>query len=97
VTTLLTREFGVIGVETLNVRGLQTNRRLARHVADVGWGTVLRQPAYKTAWSDSLLVAADRFFPSSKTCSGSRDGESQAGLSERVFTCEVCGLVLDRD
>jgi putative transposase len=96
-TTFLTREFGVIGVETLNVRGLQTNRRLARHIADVGWGTVLRQLNYKTAWSDSLLVAADRFFPSSKTCSGCGTAKAKLALSERVFTCEACGLVLDRD
>jgi putative transposase len=61
-TTYLTREFGIIGVETLNVRGLQANRRLARHIADVGWGTVLAQLNYKTSWSDaSLLVAAARF------------------------------------
>jgi putative transposase len=97
-TTYLTREFGVIGVETLNVRGLQANPPLARHISDVGWGTVLAQLKYKTAWSDgSLLVAADRFFPSSKTCSGCGTVRAKLALSERVFACEVCGLVIDRD
>jgi putative transposase len=44
-TTQLTREFGVIGVESLNVRGMLSNRCLARHIADVGWGTILAQLA----------------------------------------------------
>jgi putative transposase len=99
-TTALTREFGVIGVETLAVGNLMGNRRLARHVADVGWGTILAQLAYKTSWSDgSLLVAADRFYPSSKTCSSCGSVKAKLGLAERVFTCDAdaCGLVIDRD
>jgi putative transposase len=97
-TTHLTREFGVIGVETLNVRGMQANRRLARHIADVGWGTILAQLKYKTSWSDrSMLVAADRFYPSSKTCSDCGTVRAKLALSERVFTCDACGLTIDRD
>ena len=97
-TTYLTREFGVIGVETLTVRNLLGNRRLARHIADVGWGLILRQLKYKTSWSDgSLLVAADRFYPSSKTCSECGAARAKLALSERIFTCHACGLVLDRD
>ena len=97
-TTYLTREFGVIGVETLAVRNLLANRRLARHIADVGWGTILAQLAYKTSWSDgSVLVAADRFYPSSKTCSDCGTAKAKLALAERVFSCEACGLTLDRD
>jgi putative transposase len=97
-TSCLTREFGVIGVETLTVNNLIGNRRLARHIADVGWGTILAQLAYKISWSDgSLLVAADRFYPSSKTCSDCGTVRAKLALSERVFTCDACGLVLDRD
>ena len=97
-TTQLTREYGVIGIETLNVRGMVANVRLARHISDVGWGMILRQLAYKTSWSEgALLVAADRFFPSSKTCSGCGAVRAKLALSERVFACDACGLVLDRD
>jgi putative transposase len=97
-TTYLTREFGVIGVETLAVKNLMGNRRLARHIADAGWRLILQQLKYKTSWSDgSLLVAADRFYPSSKTCSGCGTVRAKLALSERVFSCEACGLVLDRD
>src|ERR687885_1748586 len=88
-TTALTREFGVIGVETLAVKNLLGNRRLARHISDVGWGTVLAQLRYKTSWSDgSLLVAADRFYPSSKTCSACGAVKAKLPLADRVFTCD---------
>jgi putative transposase len=97
-TTYLTREFGVIGVETLMVKNLLANRRLARHIADVGWGTILAQLKYKTSWSDgSMLVAADRLYPSSKTCSGCGTVRAKLALSERVFNCEACRLVINRD
>ena len=99
-TTTLTREFGVIGVETLAVKNLMSNRRLARHIADVGWGTVLSQLQYKTSWSDgSLLVAADRFYPSSKTCSACGAVKAKLRLADRVFTCNElgCGHEQDRD
>jgi putative transposase len=97
-TTYLTREFGVIGVEALAVKNLMANRRLARHIADVGWGMILAQLKYKTYWSDgSILVAADRFFPSSKTCSDCGAVRAKLTLSERIFTCQACGLAIDRD
>ena len=99
-TTALTREFGVIGVETLAVKNLMRNRRLARQIADVGWGGVLTQLKYKTSWSDgSVLVAADRFYPSSKTCSSCGAVKAKLRLAERIFTCDErsCGHVQDRD
>jgi putative transposase len=97
-TTAITREFGVIGVETLAVRNLLANRRLARQISDVGWGMVLAQLAYKTSWSDgSLLVAADRFHPSSKTCSACGTVRAKLSLAERVFTCAACDHRQDRD
>jgi putative transposase len=69
-TTYVTREYGVIGVETLAVTSLMASRRVARPISDAAWGTILTQLAYKTTWSEgSVLVAADQLYPSSKTCS----------------------------
>jgi putative transposase len=97
-TTTLVREFGVIGVETLAVKNLMANRRLARHIADVGWGIILAQLSYKTSWSHgSLLAAADRFYPSSKKCSACSAVKAKLRLAERLFTCDACGHVQDRD
>jgi putative transposase len=96
-TTALTREYGLIAVEKLNITGMQHNRRLARHIADAGWGLALAQLAYKTDWAGSRLERADRFYPSSKTCSDCRTVKAKLSLSERAFACEACGLSLDRD
>jgi transposase len=74
-----------------------SRRRLARVVADAGFGEIRRQLAYKTTWNSGTLVAADRWFPSSKTCSGCGVVKAKLRLSERVFVCTTCGLVLDRD
>jgi putative transposase len=99
-TTMLTREFGVIGVETLAVKNMLANRRLARYIADVGWAAILTQLAYKTSWSaGSVLVSVGRFSPSSKTCSACGAVKAKLQLGERVFVCEgaACGHVQDRD
>jgi putative transposase len=97
-TTFLTRRYGVIGAEALNVKGMLANKRLARHISDVGWGLILSQLKYKTGWSEgSILVLADRFYPSSKTCSACGSVKAKLDLSERVFTCDSCGHVQDRD
>jgi putative transposase len=55
-------------VEDLNVAGMLRNRRLARKIADAGFGEIRRQLTYKTDWSGGRMVIADRWFPSSKTC-----------------------------
>jgi putative transposase len=96
-TTMLTREYGVIAAEKLNIAGMQANRRLARHIADAGWGIVLAQLDYKTSWAGSILERADRYYPSSKTCSRCGTVKAKLSLSERVFDCQACGLSLDRD
>jgi putative transposase len=73
------------------------NRRSARSIADTGFGEVRRQLAYKTRWRGSRLVVADRWFPSSKTCSDCGVVKAKLPLHIRVFRCESCGLETDRD
>jgi putative transposase len=96
-TTRLTREYGTIVVEDLNVAGMGRNRRLSRRVADAAFGEIRRQLAYKTRRHGTRLIVADRWFPSSKTCSRCGAVKAKLPLSVRVFECDTCGLVLDRD
>ena len=96
-TTRLARTCGTIAVETLNVSGMLRNRRLSRSVADAALAELRRQLGYKTVWYGSHLVEADRFWPSSKTCSRCGAVKESLLLWERVFWCDACGLVLDRD
>jgi putative transposase len=64
-------------IEDLAVGNLVRNHRLARRIVDQGWGEFRRQLAYKCTWYGTRLVVANRFYPSSKTCS--RCGEVKAG------------------
>ncbi|MGW5363822.1 RNA-guided endonuclease InsQ/TnpB family protein, partial [Actinopolymorpha pittospori] len=96
-TTRLTREHGTVVVEDLNVTGMLANRRLARHIADAGFAEFRRQLAYKTMWNGGRLLVAGRWYPSSKTCSGCGTVKAKLALAERTYTCQACGLILDRD
>lgn len=96
-STRLVRTHGTIVIEDLNVSGMTRNRRLARHVAGVGMSELRRQIEYKAAWSGVHVHAADRWYPSSKTCSACGVVKTKLRLSERTYQCDACGLVLDRD
>ncbi|MFD8215449.1 IS607 family element RNA-guided endonuclease TnpB [Streptomyces sp. NPDC059697] len=96
-TTRLASEYGTIVVEDLNVAAMGRNRRLSRRIADAAFGEIRRQLTYKTRRRGTRLVVADRWFPSSKTCSRCGVVKAKLPLSMRVFECDACGLVLDRD
>jgi transposase len=96
-TTSLAETYGTVVVEQLNVAGMVRNRRLARAITDSGMGQVRRLLSYKTMWAGGRLLEADALFPSSKTCSGCGTVKAKLSLSERVFGCKACGLLLDRD
>ena len=96
-TTRLAKTHGRIVVEDLNVQGMLGRRTLARALADAGFGEFRRQLAYKCAWYGAELVVADRWFPSSKTCSGCGAVRAELQLAERLYRCQRCGLTLNRD
>jgi putative transposase len=96
-TTGLAGAYGTVVVEDLNVAGMVRNRRLARKISDAGFGEIRRQLTYKVRWHDGRLVVAGRFYPSSKTCSGCGAVKAKLPLGVRVFDCDACPLVLDRD
>jgi IS605 OrfB family transposase len=96
-TTRLAAEFGTIVIEDLHVAGMMKNRHVARSVADASFGEFRRQLGYKAAWHGGRLIVADRWFPSSKTCSGCGAVKAKLPLSERTYAWAACGLVLDRD
>ncbi|WP_211351765.1 RNA-guided endonuclease InsQ/TnpB family protein [Haloactinospora alba] len=96
-TTRLVRDHDTLVIEDLNVAGMVTNPQLARHVADAGMGELARQLEYKTHGSQRRLVVAHRWFPSSKTCSACGVVKAKLRPSTRTFSCDACGLRLDRD
>jgi transposase len=87
----------VIVLEDLHVKGMQRNRSLALSISDAGFGELRRQLTYKADWYGATVIVADRFFPSSKLCSGCGVVKEKLALGERTYACEGCGLVVDRD
>ncbi len=101
-TTALAQQHKVVVVETLNAAGMRTaggarKRGLNRALADAALAEVRRLLGYKTRWYGSRLVEADRYFPSSKTCTACGRRKSNLTLADRVFECDDCGHRIDRD
>ena len=84
-------------IEDLNVAGMVKNRHLSRSISDAAMAELSRQVLYKATWHGVEVRVADRFFPSSKTCSGCGLVKSDLDLSTRTYSCGTCGLVIDRD
>lgn len=97
ITTELVRGCTSVTIEDINAAGMVQNRKLARVVSDAAFGEFRRQLEYKSAWYATELVVADRWFPSSKTCSDCGTIDADLTLSDRIYQCDHCGLVLDRD
>ena len=85
-----------IVLENLNVSGMMKNHHLAQAIADVGLYEFRRQLETKGQWYGCEVLLADRFFPSTKRCSQCGH-EKSISLAERVYSCESCGQVMDRD
>lgn len=101
-TTGLAEHHRVVVVETLNAAGMRARggsrkRGLNRALADAALAEVRRMLGYKTRWYGSTLVEADRWYPSSKTCSACGGQKPNLTLADRTYTCEYCGAVIDRD
>jgi putative transposase len=99
-TTGIIERYDLIGIETLNVSGMLKNRCLSQSISDAAMSEFLRQVKYKAEWKGAEVIEAPRFYASSKTCS--RCGHINQDLTlfssrGRVFCCEKCGLVIDRD
>jgi len=96
-TTDIVKTYGTLVIEDLAVSNMVKNHKLARYIQDASFGEIRRQLTYKTEWSGGNLIVVDRWFPSSKTCSGCGEVRTKLLLSERTYVCTNCGLILDRD
>ena len=79
------------------MKGMRVHPTLAKSIADVGWGELLRQLEYRARWYGRSLVQIDRFSPSSKRCQACVHTVAALPLEVRRWACPACGAVLDRD
>ncbi len=96
-STRLVRENQVVAVEDLAVKNMVKNRKLARAISDAGWSEFFRQVRYKSLRYGTQNPTVDRFYPSSKACSGCGNVKASLSLSERTYRCDECGAVKDRE
>ena len=84
-------------MEDLNILGMMKNRHLSMAVQDQRLCEFIRQMKYKCEWNGIEFIQADRFYPSSKTCSCCGNVKKDLKLKDRTFVCSECGFTLDRD
>ena len=96
-STQLVRKYDRIGIEDLAVANMVRNRSLAKAISDVGWGEFRSMLEYKAQRTGREVVAINRWYPSSKTCSTCGHLLSELSLGTRQWTCPGCGTRHDRD
>lgn len=84
-------------MEDLNVSGMMKNKHLSKAIMDAKFYEIIRQMQYKCEWLGIPFLQVNRFYPSSKTCSCCGTVKHNLKLKDRIFTCESCGLTIDRD
>lgn len=84
-------------MEDLNVSGMMKNKHLSKTIMEAKFYEIIRQMQYKCEWLGIPFLQVDRFYPSSKTCSRCGTVKHNLKLKDRIFTCESCGLTIDRD
>lgn len=96
-TTSITKSASIVVIENLNVVGMLKNHKLAKALSNASLAEIHRQIEYKCKWRGVRVIKADRWFPSSKTCSRCGCVKETLSLGERIFHCDECGLEIDRD
>ena len=96
-SSTIVKSAAVIVLEDLNVAGMMKNRCLSKSVSDAAMGELHRQIEYKAAWHGVQILRADRWFPSSKTCSSCGVVNQQLSLATEEWCCTTCNAIHDRD
>lgn len=94
----ITNQYDIVCLETLNVKGMVKNHKLAKSIADVAWSEFMRQLEYKASWRGKTIIKIDKWFPSSQICSYCGASTGKKHLNIREFDCPHCKKKnIDRD
>ena len=93
----LVEENDIICCESLKIKNMIKNHKLAKHIQDCSWSSFISKLEYKCNWYGKLLIKIDTFKPSSKTCSNCGYKLDNLTLDVREWICPKCGQKHDRD
>lgn len=93
----IVRDYDVICMENLNVKGMQKNHNIAGALANQALGTLISMIAYKSSWHNRTVVKVGRFYPSSQICHECGERYRALKLSDREWDCPHCGAHILRD
>lgn len=96
-STKLTNEYQTICLESLKVKNMMKNHKLARVIGEASWYSFVSMLQYKGKWKGCDIIQIDQFYPSSKTCSVCNWKKEDLKLSDRSWKCPNCGTEHDRD
>lgn len=94
---LVDKNYSSIVFENLNIKGMLKNKRLAKSISNQCWYKLMQYTKYKAEFYGQLFKQIERFRPSSKECSNCGNIKRNLLLSDRIYRCDICGLVIDRD
>ena len=93
---MIAKYSGVV-LEDLNVSGMMKNKKLARHISDVGWYEFSKMLEYKSLWNAKHFIKIDKWYASSKICNECGNKKVDLKLEDRTYICKNCGNIVDRD
>jgi putative transposase len=98
ISTKFIQDYDIICLETLKVKNMVKNHKLAKAISDVSWSEFVRQLQYKAEWNDKIVQQIDSYFASSQTCSvcGYKNADIK-DLSVREWECPECNTIHGRD
>jgi len=97
VSTAIAKRYDTIIMEDLNVQGMMRNHHVSKSLSDVSFYAFRLKLEWKATKYGKNLILIGRFDPSSKLCSNCGNIKHDLRLSDRIYHCEVCGLIIDRD
>lgn len=96
-TLQLVKDFAIIGIEDLNLKGIAKFLQNAKNINDSAWNSFVSRLERKAVRFNSVVIKADNCFASSKICSKCGHKNNNLKLKDRKWICPNCGEILNRD